>query len=317
MQGWPIAIVFPGQGALDIRTVEAYQRTDPELFPSAAGPDDATGPRSRGALIETLCGSGAPSGRLQLRIYGASVAAFQRLTRQGVAPRALVGHGFGEIAALVAAGGFTVAEGADLVAARHVALSGSNRRYALASIQASSSKVALFIELLQDAQVSVAVENSSRHTVIVGPERAITGAAQLARQLGLVFKRLKTIGAPHGAHVKAVAAQMIARLQHITPRSLRIPVYSPLRRRFFVDGDDLVGCVAEQLVEPLRFADAVRQLTTDDVWLFVECGPLRGLASTLDCASIADTDFDRTLAAKRHAGGVRVFPPAYAESEVA
>ena len=46
-------------------------------------------------------------------------------------------------------------------------------------------------------------------------------------------------------------------------------------------------------------------------------GIFRGLASTLDCASIADTDCDRTLAAKRDAGGVPDFSPAYVESEVA
>ena len=80
--------------------------------------------------------------------------------------------------------------------------------------------------------------------------------------------------------------------------------------------DDLVGCIAEQLVEPLRFADAIRQMATDESWLFVECGPLRGLASTLDCTSMTDTDFARTIAMKRDSG-VPAFFPAYAESEVA
>jgi acyl transferase domain-containing protein len=266
--------------------------------------------------MEALTESGAPFARLELSIYAASIAAFQRLSRQGAEPRALVGHGFGEIAALVSAGGFTVAEGAEIVAARHLAIRSSSRRYALASLQASASRVALFLELLQDGQVSIAAENSSRHTVIVGPERAIAGAAALASQLGLPLERLKTIGAPHCAHLKAAAAQMIDRLRHITPRSLRLPVYSPLRSRFFEDSDDLAACIAQQLVEPLRFADAVRHLATGERWLFVECGPLRGLASTLDCASIADTDFARTLAMKRDSGVPEYFP-AYAESEVA
>ena len=316
MQGWPFAIVFPGQGALDVRTVEAYQQTAPRLFESAAGLDRASGARWRIALIEALSGSSAPSGHVALKIYAASIAAFERLTARGAAPHALVGHGFGEIAALVAAGAFTVGEGAEIVAARHLALSSSSRRYALASIQASSSKVALFLELLQDAQVSIAVENSSRHTVIVGPERAIAGAAEMARQLGLVLRKLKTMAAPHGAHMKGAAAQMVDRLRHLSPRALQIPVYSPLRRRYFVDSDDLIGTVAEQLAEPLCFADAVRRLA-DEVALFVECGPLRGLAGTLDCASIADTEFDRRFAAEREAREVPAFSQAYAESEVA
>jgi acyl transferase domain-containing protein len=253
---------------------------------------------------------------MELNIYAASLAAFERLTGSGAVPHALVGHGFGEIEALVAAGAVTVDEGAQIVAARHAALTGSRWRYTLASIRASSSKVASFLELLEDPQVSIAVENSSRHTVIVGPEWTIARAADMARQLGLVLTKLKTVVAPHGPHMKGAAAQMADRLRHLSPRELRIPVYSPLRRRFFLDGDDLIGAVAEQLTEPLRFADAVRQLA-GEVSLFVECGPLRGLAGTLDCASIADTEFDRRFAAQRAARGVPVFSSPYAESEVA
>jgi [acyl-carrier-protein] S-malonyltransferase len=316
MQGRPIAIVFPGQGALDIRTVETCRRTAAQLFAPAAALDDADGSGRRGAAGD-VCSGPAALTALELGIYAASVAAFQRVTRQDVRPRALIGHGFGEIAAFVAAGAFTVAEGAEIVAARHLALGRSSRRFTLASMQASSSKVALFLELLQDAQVCIAAENSSRHTVIGGPERSMEGAARLARQLGLGFKPLKTASAPHGAHLKSVAAQMADRLKHLAPRHLQIPVYSPLRRRFLLDGDDLAGGVAQQLAEPLRFADAIRALATDEISLFVECGPLRGLASTLDCASIADTDFDPTLAAERDARGVRDVSPSYAESEVA
>jgi acyl transferase domain-containing protein len=316
MDGWSLAIVFPGQGHLDIRVVEAWERTSPSLFAPAARLG-AVDTRRRNAPTEMLGGSSAPPARLELRIHAASVAAFQQFRGRGLTPRALVGHGFGEIAALVAAGAFTVAEGAEIVAARHLALSRSKRRYALASIHASSSKVARVLELVQDAQVSVAVVNSSRHTVIVGPDAAVGRATELARQLGLVAKRLKTSAAPHHGRVRSGAAQMIRELKHLTPRRLQIPVYSPLRRRFFRDDDDLIGCVAHQLVRPLRFADAVRELAADGISLFVECGPLRGLASTLDCASIADTDFDRALAATRETGGVPVFSPAYAESEVA
>src|SRR5579863_9877470 len=122
MQGWPLAVVFPGQGSLDTRAVETSQRTAPGLFAAAAESGDAAVPRWRSAIAGALAGSSEPFGRVELKIYAASLAAFERLTERGVAPRALVGHGFGEIAALVAADAFTVPEGAQIVAARRLAL---------------------------------------------------------------------------------------------------------------------------------------------------------------------------------------------------
>jgi hypothetical protein len=72
-------------------------------------------------------------------------------------------------------------------------------------------------------------------------------------------------------------------------------VFSPLKQRFFRDTDDLVGCLAKQLVEPLRFADAIRHLVGDAAALIVECGPLHGLAAKLDCAAMTDDELDTDL----------------------
>src|SRR4051794_31757845 len=55
---------------------------------------------------------------LQLAIYTVSVAAHEVLQAEGIEPHVLMGHSFGEIAALTCAGVYTVSQGAEIVCDR-------------------------------------------------------------------------------------------------------------------------------------------------------------------------------------------------------
>ena len=83
MQGWPLAFVFPGQGSLDTKAVETSQRMAPGLFAAAAELADAAVPRWRSAVVAALAGSSEQFGRVELKIYAASLAASERLTERG------------------------------------------------------------------------------------------------------------------------------------------------------------------------------------------------------------------------------------------
>jgi acyl transferase domain-containing protein len=278
--------MFAGQGVLDDGV---FERTDRGSSGTAAAP------RSRGLLRAS--GSAIREEKdPEATIYLASLAAYLRLEHAGVAPDVLIGHGFGEIAALVVAGAFSMSEGAEIVAARSQALAGAAAaRFAMASIEGTRRQVRTLLTLLDAESVSIAAENSSHQSVIVGPPAALWAAADLAAALDISFSPLKTSRAAHHPLMKATRATITSTLQHIVPRRLQVPVFSPLRGRLYREGDDLIDCLAEQLVSPIRFADAVGQLTRDGLSLMIECGPLRGLASTLDCNAVADTVFCRKL----------------------
>jgi acyl transferase domain-containing protein len=267
-----VAIVFPGQGILDTPFVDGHRQESAELEAMLAGVD--------------------PIAAADLSIYSASLAAFHRLEQRGAAPFVLIGHGFGEIAALVAAGGFSMLEGAEIVVQRSIALRRSAAPRTMASIAAPIARVRALARMLND-DLAIAVENSSRESVLIGSAAAIAKAAVHARLLDIPFRRLRTSVGAHHRSLAGSAAEFARTLRHATPRPLRTPVFSPLQRRFYRGGDDLIGCVAEQLARPLHFAAAVQQLAGAGVTLFIECGPLRGLASTLDCSTISDLAFER------------------------
>lgn len=291
MSGHHIAAFFPGQGVLDAAAFQTYQAACPEMLSMLAEVDDVARQFWRTPLTRALAPRGHAAGNLDLLIFVASVAAYKRLQHEGVGSRVLIGHGFGEIAALVAADALSLRDGGEIVARRFMALASRKARSVMAAVKISPSKLTTFLRILKDSSVSVAVENSSTESVIVGPGTGIAAAEDLARLLGIPFQRLKTTCGPHQASMAGIKEDLVRSLSRVARRPLRSPVYSPLLGRPFWDGDDFVAILAEQLVQPLRFADAVKRLVADGVTLFIECGPLRGLAAELDCTAIADTRF--------------------------
>ncbi len=105
-----IAVIFAGQGVLERVPDRAPSRL---AIPARFATHRRQAPAARQP--------GHPWA-LDSMIYKASIAAYRRLQDAGLQPHALVGHGFGEIAAVVAAGAFAVSEGAEIVSARWNAL---------------------------------------------------------------------------------------------------------------------------------------------------------------------------------------------------
>jgi acyl transferase domain-containing protein len=291
MHGHHIAVLFPGQGVLDTAAFQTYQSSCPEMASMLVEADDVARRFWRTPLAMPPARRRHAGGGLDLLIFVASVAGYNRLQRSGVQPHVLVGHGFGEIAALVAAGALSLGDGLEMAARRYAALASRKARSAMAALKISPGKARTFLRILADTRVSIAVENSSTESVIVGPASGIAAAERLARLFGIPIQRLKITCGPHQASMDGIKEELSKALAHVVPRPLRTLVYSPLLGRLYRDDDDYTALLAEQLAQPLRFADAVTQLVAGGVTLFVECGPLRGLAAELDCAALTDLDF--------------------------
>ncbi len=222
MFGQQIAVLFPGQGSLDRAGFQAYQDTCPEMASMFAEVDDVARQFWRAPLARTLSG-GQPGGGLDLLIFLASVVGYNRLQREGVRPRALVGHGFGEIAALVAADALSLRDGAEIVARRFNALASRRTQCLMGSVNLSPSASITFLRILNDSRVSVAVENSSTETVLVGHRAGIAAAEHLARMLGIRFRRLKVTCGPHQRSLRGITAALVRKVEHVTRRAPAIP----------------------------------------------------------------------------------------------
>jgi acyl transferase domain-containing protein len=209
---------------------------------------------------------------LQLAIYGTSIAVWTVLRARGEDAGVLAGHSAGEIAALVAGGAFSVAEGAEIVAQRSAVLAatGSNAGGMLA-LACDADRGRRIVEAVGEPRVAVAVRNGSRQIVLAGPSASLETAAAVARALGVGATPLPVAYPFHSPVLAQAVPEFAARIRHIEPRPLRTLVFSPILGRFHRPEDALCEHVATALVAPVAFDRALDRLAEAGARTFVEC----------------------------------------------
>ncbi|MCT9011201.1 ACP S-malonyltransferase, partial [Streptomyces rhizosphaerihabitans] len=251
----------------------------------------------------------------QLAVYASDVAAWRILQENGMRPRILVGHSMGEIPALVAAGAFSVEDGARVVAERLRALEEADLPAGrMAALTLDGQRTRQLLDLLDDPAVVVAAENHDRQTVISGPEHSVAAALRVARELNAGGMLLASPFAFHNPALEPVRAPFAARIRGLLRQAPATDVYSPILRRAYRADDDLAALLAEHLVRPVDFRGTVRGLYDDGVTTFVEAGGLGSLgrcvarvlpdAGDLTIRSTFTLEADGRLAVERALAGL-------------
>ncbi|WP_380285862.1 acyltransferase domain-containing protein [Kitasatospora purpeofusca] len=283
-----IAVLFPGQGAFYGRALADLWDEFPEVGPLLTEIGDAARPLLGDSAVEQLLAVRTPDTEqllreapeaLQLAIYAASTAAHGVLRARGLRPNVLVGHSLGEISALVAAGAFSPAEGAEIVCHRSIALreAGLGDAY-MAAIGTDADRAQKLVDLVGDPLSGIAVENHDGQTVLSGRAETLDAIGRLAAVLKTDFARLKSPYAFHSPLLGPAAEKFAERIADIRQRPLEATVHSPILGRAYEDGDRLTELLAGHFTTRVRFADTVRELAGSGVSVFVECGALDALS---------------------------------------
>ncbi len=227
---------------------------------------------------------------LQLAIFTVSIAAHEVLRARGAEPGLLMGHSFGEIAALACAGVFSVEQGAEIVCDRVEALAAAAPRDGCMAVV--SSNPATLRDMPGEwaterpatpsaSTLTVAVENHDNQTVISGSEHEVAAFIAHCKSRKLSAQKLHS---PYGFHHPALApvtAAFAARLASYSWSVPKLPVYSPIMGRYYQPDDAFGDCLARHLVMPVAFSTAVRRLHAEGVSVYVECGALDGLSKII------------------------------------
>ncbi|GAA3642346.1 hypothetical protein GCM10022267_31260 [Lentzea roselyniae] len=219
---------------------------------------------------------------LQLAIFGASVAVHRLLVAAGWQPELVVGHSFGEIAALVCADAFSLADGVRIVCARTAALRNTEGEGQMVALGVRESVARHLIGVLDRHDVVVACVNAPRQTVVSGPAAAIDQIAHEAKALDIFCTRLQVPYASHHPSMRSAAEEFVRLMAPIPQRPLRLPVHSPVHGCRYTDADDLKLAIADCLTAPVRFADTIRDLHAFGFTRFVECGALHTLTRCVE-----------------------------------
>ena len=285
-----IAFIFPGQGSQYVgmgKTLASRFDTARRIFHAA---DEALG-----FSLTRLCFEG-PAEELQRTentqpaMLTVSVAACRVLTEQGLKPDYVAGHSLGEYSALVSAGCLAFADAVQLVRKRG--------RYMQEAVPEGAGAMAALLKLpegklegiLQEAAqgevVSAANLNSPDQIVIAGHAAAVNRAAELAKAAGAKRAILLPVSAPfHCALMKPAQERLAMDLKTVEFRDLAVPLVNNWQARLIQTGEEAREGLYQQVPNPVRWADSIRELACAGVTRFIEVGAggvLTGLLRNID-----------------------------------
>ncbi|TDE13126.1 acyltransferase domain-containing protein, partial [Actinomadura sp. 6K520] len=277
------AFLFAGTGSAGAPDLPALARIGPGAARAAADVLDAvqeglprTGwPSLRAVLLEdpgAYRAAARTPGVAQLAAYAASVAVDRALRTAGVHPSYAVGQSFGEIAALVGAGAFAIADGARMAVSLVGVLARRGSGGGLGLLETGEDATHACIRAAAAPQVAVACLNAPSVTVVSGPDEPLERVLDTARGRGVRALRLAV---PYLSHHPAMAGaddEWYEMIRRYPQRPLELPVHSPVRGRAYHDGDDLHRALADCIVKPVRLPQALRAVHDAGATVFTEAG---------------------------------------------
>ncbi len=193
--------------------------------------------------------------QIQLGLIGMQLALTELWRSYGVHPDVVIGHSMGEVAAAVAAGALTPAQGLRVTATRSRLMAPLSGQGAMALLELD---VATTEELIADyPQVTLGIYNSPRQSVIAGPTGQIEELIARVRAQNRFAGRVNIEVAPHNPAMDALQPQMRSELADLTPQIPTIPIisttYEDLDTRPVFDAEHW----ATNMRNPVRFQQAI------------------------------------------------------------
>jgi acyl transferase domain-containing protein len=272
-----IAMLFPGQGSqyegmlrelLEASPAAAEKRRELDALLEADGrPGFAEIALGQGEnLIDDVWGT-------QIAVYLGDLIFHAALLELGVRPEVLVGHSYGEYAALVAAKAWSSEQGLRVTNERCKAILSDERcRGVLIATNAPIDDV-VRLQAGIAGIVEIANHNAPDQIVFGGEEPA---AMELDRRLAAAGFSNRVLAVPRPFHTSLMASAMTpfrASLAFERIRLLSIPLLSSVTNRYVTDPLEIRENLVNQFVRPVLYADLVRRLVDDGANILIESGP--------------------------------------------
>jgi acyl transferase domain-containing protein/NAD(P)-dependent dehydrogenase (short-subunit alcohol dehydrogenase family) len=212
-----------------------------------------------------------------------SMGAFALLRDAGLRPACAIGHSFGELTALWAAGCFTDWEFTYLVAARGRSLSPAADidPGSLLAVRAPLDQLQPILKA--EPRLAVANLNGPEQIVVGGPSEVVDVAEERLVAAGIQAIRLPVAAAFHTPCVEYAREPWSHALSAVRPRPPNMTVMGNSNAECYPDhADGIIRLLAKQPFEPVRFHDQVEAAYAAGGRIFLEIGPKALIARLID-----------------------------------
>lgn len=252
------ATLFPGQGSQTAGMADVVAVHRPDLLEQARAelgvdPFDRIGDGTRFA---------------QPAIYCASLAHWERAGRP--LGKMVAGHSLGELAALVAGGALTAADGLRLAIVRGEAMEEAGEARPggmLAALGGGEEEVA---EIAASLGLALANDNAPGQVVLSGDLDAIGEARRRLRAEGVKAIRLPVSGAFHSPAMAPAASRFQAAMEEVEFAAPERSVYSCTAAAPF---EDVRAGLAAALTQPVLWRLTLERMRDEGAGVFLEVGP--------------------------------------------
>src|SRR5580693_8654640 len=229
-----------------------------------------------GEASTTAAGQDWPGPGSQPAIVQASLSALRWLDSLGVRATAAVGHGVGEITALVWAGSLAESDAAALLAQRAAALATPRAGRTAMVCLAADADTALALE--PGGELVIAAYHGPRCHVLAGPADSVHDVARRAAAAGIQAYVLDVPYALYSPALADLVTPLRGVLAEVTFAAPGQRLISTVTGREVTSKTDLRDLLSSQLVSPVRFAEALAEAEAS-ADLLLDTGPGQAMAA--------------------------------------
>ncbi|RQH26113.1 SDR family NAD(P)-dependent oxidoreductase [Okeania hirsuta] len=208
----------------------------------------------------------------QPALFAIEYALCQLWQSWGIKPDILMGHSVGEYVAACIAGIFSLEDGLKLIAHRGRLMQQLPSGGQMVVVRAAEAEIKSIIVPYSE-QVAIAAINGPENVVISGATPEIAEIVSLLTAKGIKTTTLKVSHGFHSPLMQEMLNSFETQARQISYHAPEIPIISNVTGERAAPSIATAEYWVNHVMKPVRFADSIKTLETEDYGIFIEIGP--------------------------------------------